>query len=199
MQFMADVQLRCETCKGTRYKEETLEVLHRGKSISDLLWMDLQELHNFFMESSEKKESSIASMIAPLLAVGLGYLKAGQASSTLSGGEAQRIKLAYFLAKGKQQRPTLFVFDEPTTGLHFYDIEQLLNALYGLLDLGHSVVVIEHNLDVISRADHVIDMGPEGGERGGEIIFEGSPEELAQLEANYTGIALKAMKHDILL
>ena len=161
--------------------------------------MDLQELHNFFMESSEKKESSIASMIAPLLAVGLGYLKAGQASSTLSGGEAQRIKLAYFLAKGRQQRPTLFVFDEPTTGLHFYDIEQLLIALYGLLDLGHSVVVIEHNLDVISRADHVIDMGPEGGERGGEIIFEGSPEELAQLEANYTGIALKAMKHDILL
>lgn len=193
MQFMADVQLRCETCKGTRYKEETLEVLYRGKSISDLLWMDLQELHNFFMESSEKKESSIASMIAPLLAVGLGYLKAGQASSTLSGGEAQRIKLAYFLAKGKQQRPTLFVFDEPTTGLHFYDIEQLLNALYGLLDLGHSVVVIEHNLDVISRADHVIDMGPEGGERGGEIIFEGSPEELAQCEDNYTARALRVV------
>jgi excinuclease ABC subunit A len=110
----------------------------------------------------------------------------------LSGGEAQRIKLAYFLAKGKQQRPTLFVFDEPTTGLHFYDIEQLLNALYGLLDLGHSVVVIEHNLDVISRADHVIDMGPEGGERGGEIIFEGSPEELAQCEDNYTAKALGA-------
>jgi len=195
MQFMADVQLRCDTCLGTRYKEETLEILYRGKSISDLLLMDLQELHNFFLESKEKKDLGIASMISPLLSVGLGYLKAGQASSTLSGGEAQRIKLAYFLAKGKQQRPTLFVFDEPTTGLHFYDIEQLLHALYGLLDLGHSVVVIEHNLDVISRADHVIDMGPEGGELGGKIMFEGSPEALALIETNYTGKALGTMAH----
>jgi len=191
MQFMADVQLRCEVCKGTRYKEETLEVLYRGHSIADLLAMDLQTLHDFFADISEKKEQSIARTIAPLLQVGLGYLKAGQSSSTLSGGEAQRIKLAYFLSKGSQQRPTLFLFDEPTTGLHFYDIEQLLIALYGLINLGHSVVIIEHNLDVIARADHVIDLGPEGGVMGGQVMFEGSPEALSNLADNYTGEALR--------
>lgn len=193
MQFMADVQLTCEVCKGTRYKEETLEVLYRGHSIADLLAMDLQTLHDFFADISEKKEQSIARTIAPLLQVGLGYLKAGQSSSTLSGGEAQRIKLAYFLSKGSQQRPTLFLFDEPTTGLHFYDIEQLLIALYGLINLGHSVVIIEHNLDVIARADHVIDLGPEGGVMGGQVMFEGSPEALSNLADNYTGEALRKM------
>ncbi len=193
MQFMADVQLTCEACKGTRYKDEALEVLYHGKNIADLLNMDLQTLHDFFDAIGDKKERSIARIIAPLLQVGLGYLKAGQSSSTLSGGEAQRIKLAYFLSKGSHQSPTLFLFDEPTTGLHFYDIEQLLIALYGLLDLGHSVVIIEHNLDVIARADYVIDLGPEGGDKGGQVVFEGSPEALSQIPGNYTGEALRKM------
>jgi excinuclease ABC subunit A len=194
MQFMADVQLTCEACKGTRYKDEALEVLYHGKSIADVLNMDLQTLHDFFDAIGEKKERSIARTIAPLLQVGLGYLKAGQSSSTLSGGEAQRIKLAYFLSKGSHQSPTLFLFDEPTTGLHFYDIEQLLIALYGLLDLGHSVVIIEHNLDVIARADYVIDLGPEGGDMGGQVVFEGSPEALSHQTDNYTGEALRRMR-----
>jgi excinuclease ABC subunit A len=155
--------------------------------------MDLQTLHDFFDAIGDKKERSIARTIAPLLQVGLGYLKAGQSSSTLSGGEAQRIKLAYFLSKGSHQNPTLFLFDEPTTGLHFYDIEQLLIALYGLLDLGHSVVIIEHNLDVIARADYVIDLGPEGGDMGGQVVFEGSPEDLCKQANNYTGKALRRM------
>jgi excinuclease ABC subunit A len=193
MQFMADVQLTCESCKGSRYKDEALEVLYHGKSIADLLNMDLQTLHDFFDAIGDKKERSIARTIAPLLQVGLGYLKAGQSSSTLSGGEAQRIKLAYFLSKGSHQNPTLFLFDEPTTGLHFYDIEQLLIALYGLLDLGHSVVIIEHNLDVIARADYVIDLGPEGGDMGGQVVFEGSPEDLCKQANNYTGKALRRM------
>lgn len=198
MQFMADVQLPCDHCKGSRYKEETLEVLYREQSIAQLLEMDLQELHDFFDAVGEKKERAIAKMIAPLLAVGLGYLKAGQPSSTLSGGEAQRIKLAFFLSKGAQQSPTLFLFDEPTTGLHFYDIEQLLIALYGLLDFGHSIVIIEHNLDVIARADHVIDLGPEGGNQGGQIMFEGTPEALSSLENNLTGRALQAIRSSVL-
>jgi excinuclease ABC subunit A len=190
MQFMADIQLTCDTCQGTRFKEETLEILYRQKSIADLLEMTLDDLSCFFHESSDKKEKHIASMIQPLLDVGLGYLRAGQASSTLSGGEAQRIKLASFLAKGNNQAPTLFLFDEPSTGLHYYDIEKLLQSLQALIANGHSIVVIEHNLDIIKTADHVIDIGPEGGEGGGRIVFTGTPEDLVTRTDNYTGIAL---------
>ena len=190
MQFMADIQLTCETCQGTRFKEETLEIVYRQKSIADLLEMTLDDLSSFFHESSDKKEKHIASMIQPLLDVGLGYLRAGQASSTLSGGEAQRIKLASFLAKGNNQAPTLFLFDEPSTGLHYYDIEKLLQSFQALIANGHSIVVIEHNLDIIKTADHVIDIGPEGGEGGGKIVFTGTPEDLVTRTDNYTGIAL---------
>jgi excinuclease ABC subunit A len=190
MQFMADIQLKCETCQGTRFKEETLEIVYRQKSIADLLEMTLDDLSSFFHESSDKKEKHIASMIKPLLDVGLGYLRAGQASSTLSGGEAQRIKLASFLAKGNNQAPTLFLFDEPSTGLHYYDIEKLLQSFQALISNGHSIVVIEHNLDIIKTADHVIDIGPEGGEGGGKIVFTGTPEDLVTRTDNYTGIAL---------
>lgn len=191
MQFMADIQLTCEACKGTRFKEETLEIHYREKSIADLLHMTLDELFSFFNVSKEKKEKQIAAMIQPLLDVGLGYLRAGQASSTLSGGEAQRIKLASFLAKGSNQAPTLFLFDEPSTGLHFYDIEKLLNSFQALIQNGHSIVVIEHNLDIIKTADHIIDIGPEGGEGGGKIVFAGSPEELMLCSSNYTAEALR--------
>lgn len=190
MQFMADIQLKCDTCQGKRFKEETLEITYRKKNIADLLEMTLDDLSAFFHESSDKKEKLIASMIQPLLSVGLGYLRAGQASSTLSGGEAQRIKLASFLAKGNNQAPTLFLFDEPSTGLHYYDIEKLLQSFHALISNGHSIVVIEHNLDIIKNADHVIDMGPEGGEGGGKIVFTGTPEELVNRLDNYTGIAL---------
>jgi excinuclease ABC subunit A len=191
MQFMADIQLTCEECKGTRFKEETLEINYREKSIADLLHMTLDELFSFFNESKEKKEKQIAAMIQPLLDVGLGYLRAGQASSTLSGGEAQRIKLASFLAKGSNQAPTLFLFDEPSTGLHFYDIEKLLSSFQALILNGHSIVVIEHNLDIIKTADHIIDIGPEGGDGGGKIVFAGTPEELMLCSSNHTADALR--------
>lgn len=191
MQFMADIQLKCDECQGTRFKSETLEVKFREKSISDLLEMPLDMLFQFFNEGKEKKEQLIAQMIQPLLDVGLGYLRAGQASSTLSGGEAQRIKLAYYLSKGSNQASTLFLFDEPSTGLHYYDIEKLLISFQALLQHGHSVIVIEHNLDIIKTADHVIDMGPEGGHAGGYIVFTGTPEELIKQKNNHTAQALR--------
>ncbi len=191
MQFMADVHLICETCNGTRFKSETLEVKYREKSIADILEMDIQDAIDFFSESDDRLENKIVDKLSPLIKVGLGYLKMGQASSTLSGGEAQRIKLASFLVKGTNASPTLFVFDEPTTGLHFHDIHKLIIALNELIDNGHSVVVIEHDLDVIKSADYVIDLGPEGGDLGGNLVFAGTPEELVKVKESYTGEFLK--------
>jgi excinuclease ABC subunit A len=191
MQFMADVHLNCDTCKGKRYKSETLEVEYRGKTIFDLLETSLEDALQFFKEGKDKLDQKIVDKIQPLVDVGLGYLKVGQSSSTMSGGEAQRIKLASFLSKGINAPSTLFIFDEPTTGLHFYDIEKLLIAFYALIDQGHSVVVIEHNTEVIKCADYIIDIGPVGGENGGNIQFEGNPEELVKLGENATAMFLK--------
>ena len=187
MQFMADVELNCDHCKGQRYKSETLEVYYRGINIYDLLEMNLEEAYNFFQESTEKIEQKIAEKIKPLIDVGLGYLKVGQSSSTLSGGEAQRIKLASFLSKGGNVTPTLFIFDEPTTGLHFFDIEKLLLAFNALIQKGHSIIVVEHNIDVIKCADWIIDLGPTGGDDGGYLLFSGTPEDLIKQKDNATG------------
>ena len=192
MQFMADVHLECETCAGKRYKQETLEVEYRGINIADLLEMDIQTALDFFKEGKDKLEDKIVEKIQPLVNVGLGYLKVGQSSSTLSGGEAQRIKLASFLSKGINAPSTLFIFDEPTTGLHFHDIDKLIIAFNSLIDAGHSIVVIEHNTEVIKCADHVIDLGPEGGKNGGNILFTGTPEELIKQTDNSTGQFLKS-------
>ena len=191
MQFMADVHLTCEQCKGSRYKAETLEIEYRGKSIADLLDMDIESAYSFFQEGNDKIEEKIVAKIEPLVKVGLGYLKLGQASSTLSGGEAQRIKLASFLSKGANSPDTLFVFDEPTTGLHFHDVNKLIIAFNELINKGHSIIVIEHNLDVIKCADHIIDIGPEGGSKGGNILFSGTPEDLIKEPKSYTGKYLK--------
>ncbi len=191
MQFMADVHLTCEQCKGSRYKNETLEILYHEKSISDLLNMDIASAYQFFRENKERLDQKIADKIEPLVKVGLGYLKLGQASSTLSGGEAQRIKLASFLAKGSKNPATLFIFDEPTTGLHFHDVQKLLIAFSELVNTGHSIIVIEHNLDVIKCADYIIDIGPEGGDKGGNIVFSGTPEEIIHCKESYTGKYLK--------
>ena len=176
MQFMADVHLTCDACNGLRYKSETLEVTYRGKNVADLLSMDISEALTFFKEQKGTLEDKIVAKIQPLEDVGLGYVKMGQSSSSLSGGEAQRIKLASFLTKGTNSQHTLFIFDEPTTGLHFYDIEKLLIAFQRLIDAGNSIIVIEHNGDIIKCADWIIDLGPEGGDKGGEIVFEGTPE-----------------------
>lgn len=187
MQFMADIQLQCEGCKGRRYKSETLEVLYRKKSISDVLDMTVDDSVAFFGGDSENKTAAkIMDKLNALQAVGLGYVQLGQSSSTLSGGEAQRIKLASFLIQINNTSPTLFVFDEPTTGLHFHDVAKLLKSFDALLKKGHSIVVIEHNMDVVKCADWVIDMGPEGGERGGNIVFEGTPEDLSNSKTGYT-------------
>lgn len=194
MQFMADVYLPCESCHGARYKEEVLEIKYDGKNISDILEMSIDEAITFFAESSEKNTpvvGGILSRLKPLQEVGLGYLKLGQSSSSLSGGEAQRVKLAYFLIKGQVEKPTLFIFDEPTTGLHFHDVNKLLESFNALILNGHSIIIIEHNLDVIKSADWVIDLGPEGGNNGGNIVFEGTPEDLAKCKKSYTGQALK--------
>lgn len=191
MQFMADVHLPCEHCKNTRYKTETLDVEYRGKSISDILSITIDEAFEFFSESEGRVEKKIADKLEPLVKVGLGYLQMGQASSTLSGGEAQRIKLASFLAKGSNSKPTLFIFDEPTVGLHFHDVKKLLIAFNELVNSGHSIIIIEHNLDVIKCADHIIDIGPEGGDQGGNIVFSGTPEDLVKCSSSYTGAYLK--------
>ena len=191
MQFMADVHLPCESCEGRRYKAETLEVKYHEKNIADLLEMDISEALAFFKERKGTLEDKIVSKIQPLEDVGLGYIKMGQSSSTLSGGEAQRIKLASFLTKSAGAQGNVFIFDEPTTGLHYYDIEKLLIALQRLIDAGNSIIVIEHNGDVIKCADWVIDIGPEGGDKGGNIVFSGTPEELILEKDNYTGKFLK--------
>jgi excinuclease ABC subunit A len=190
MQFMADIELPCETCKGKRYKAETLEVSYRGINIHELLSMNITDAYEFFNAVLDKTEQKIAAKIKPLVDIGLGYLNVGQSSSTMSGGEAQRIKLASFLSKGSTA-PTLFIFDEPTTGLHFYDIEKLLIAFYALINKGHSILVIEHNIEVIKCADWIIDLGPTGGEEGGNLLFSGTPESLITLENNSTGKFLK--------
>jgi excinuclease ABC subunit A len=191
MQFMADVQLPCKHCQAKRYKVETLEILYRGLSISDILELTLQQALEFFLADPDKLAQRVAEKIQPLVDVGLGYLTVGQSSSTMSGGEAQRIKLASFLSKGNQETPTLFIFDEPTTGLHFYDIEKLLIAFNALLDKGHSLVVIEHNMEVLKCADHLIDLGPTGGENGGYLLFSGHPKDFIELKENYTAQYLR--------
>lgn len=187
MQFMADVHLTCEACNGSRYKDEALEIKYRNKSIADILAMDIDSALAFFKEGTDRIEEKIAEKIQPLVDVGLGYLSMGQPSSTLSGGEAQRIKLASFLTKSKNPSPTVFIFDEPTTGLHFDDIQKLLISLNRLLAIGHSVIVIEHDMDVVKCADYVIDLGPTGGDAGGHIVFQGSPEELVKCKESVTG------------
>lgn len=187
MQFMADLVLTCDACHGQRFKKEVLEVRFHGKNINDVLDMTVSEAINFF---GEHKEKGVVNRLRPLESVGLGYIKLGQNSSTLSGGENQRVKLAYFIGQEKHD-PTLFIFDEPTTGLHFHDIQRLLSAFYALIDRGHSILVIEHNLDVIKCADHVIDLGPEGGDKGGRLIMAGTPEDLVSYSASITGKCLK--------
>ncbi len=190
MQFMADVELSCDTCKGKRYKAETLEVNYRGINIHELLAMNLTDAYSFFAASSERTEQKITEKIKPLIDVGLGYLKVGQSSSTMSGGEAQRIKLASFLSKGSTIE-TLFIFDEPTTGLHFHDIEKLIIAFNALINKGNSIFVIEHNVEVMKCADWIIDLGPEGGENGGNLLFSGVPEAISELKDNSTGLFLR--------
>lgn len=188
MQFMADVRLKCESCGGKRFKQEILEVKYKDKDIADILAMTVDEAIEFFKESDPK----LADKLQPLQDVGLGYIGLGQSSSTLSGGEAQRVKLAFFLSKGNADKgKTLFVFDEPTTGLHFHDIKKLLKAINALVDQGDSVIIIEHNMEIIKSADWIIDLGPEGGEKGGYLTFEGTPEEMVKIENNYTADFLK--------
>ncbi|MBS1637971.1 MAG: excinuclease ABC subunit UvrA [Bacteroidetes bacterium] len=192
MQFMADIELVCEACQGKRFKAETLEINYKGKTISDVLEMTVDDAVDFFEKDPDNKTCrKIIEKLKPLQDVGLGYVHLGQSSSTLSGGEAQRIKLATFLIGGNSDSATLFIFDEPTTGLHFHDVAKLLKSFEALLKKGHSLIVIEHNLDVIKCADWIIDMGPEGGEHGGEVVFEGRPEELVTNKRSYTGKYLK--------
>lgn len=190
MQFMADIEIECESCHGKKYKQDILEVLYRGKSIFDILDMTINQAIEFFGEENGSTEQRILKKLRPLQDVGLGYIKLGQASSSLSGGENQRVKLASILAEEKKT-PTLFLFDEPTVGLHFHDIKNLLNSFYALLQKGHTIVIIEHNTEIIKCADHIIDMGPEGGENGGNIVFEGTPEMLATCGQSYTAKFLK--------
>lgn len=187
MQFMADVHLTCEACGGKRFKKEVLEITYEGKNIDDLLNTTIDDAVAFF---AAHKQTKIAEKLKPLQDVGLGYVTLGQSSSTLSGGEAQRIKLASFLSKSESKEKVLFIFDEPTTGLHFHDIRKLLDSLQALIEKGHSVIVIEHNLEMIKCADYVIDLGLEGGEKGGSIIAKGTPEEIAKCKESYTGNAL---------
>jgi excinuclease ABC subunit A len=190
MQFMADIVLTCESCQGKRFKNDILDVRYRGKNIHDILEMTIVQAIEFFSEVDKNTEKRIVNKLRPLADVGLGYVKMGQSSSTLSGGESQRVKLASFLAK-ENSDPTLFIFDEPTTGLHFNDIKKLLKAFDALIVKGHSLVIIEHNMEVIKSADWLIDLGPEGGDNGGYVVFEGKPEDLILQENSYTGKYLK--------
>jgi excinuclease ABC subunit A len=185
MHFMADVWVRCTECEGARFMPQTLEVRYKGMNIADVLEMDVGEAHEIF-----KEHPRIRRMLGTLLDVGLGYIKLGQSATTLSGGEAQRVKLAKELSRNNRG-DTLYILDEPTTGLHFADIQKLLDILHQLVDAGNTVMVIEHNLDVIRSADWVIDLGPEGGEEGGYIVAEGTPEDIAGVETSYTGQFLR--------
>jgi excinuclease ABC subunit A len=188
MQFMADIHLTCESCKGQRFKNEILEVKYKEKNIYDVLSMSIDEAMEFF-----EGKAQIINRLQSLQEVGLGYIGMGQSSSTLSGGEAQRVKLASFLGKGgtKAGDHILFIFDEPTTGLHFHDIKKLLHSINALIDQGHSVIIIEHNTEVIKSADWVIDLGPEGGDGGGQVTFSGTPEDLKKEKNNHTSKYLK--------
>lgn len=189
MQFMADIHLQCESCHGKRFKDEILEINFQGKNIHDILEMTVNESIDFFKELKGSTEKKIAKKLQPLQDVGLGYVKLGQSSSTLSGGESQRVKLAAFLSKEKDA-PSLFIFDEPTTGLHFHDIKKLLDSFNALIARGHSIIIIEHNLEIIKSADWIIDLGPEGGKNGGQILFEGTPEEMVENSNSFTAKAL---------
>ena len=187
MQFMADIVLECESCHGRRFKPDVLEVQYDGKSIYDILEMTVNAAFTFFKRN---KQNKIAKRLKLLQDVGLGYVKLGQPSSTLSGGESQRVKLAYFLGM-ETMKPTMFIFDEPTTGLHFHDIRKLVDIFDSLIDKGHTIVIIEHNMEIIKCADHIIDLGPEGGEAGGYVVATGRPEDVCQCQASYTGKYLK--------
>ena len=187
MHFLPDVYVTCETCQGKRYNRETLEIRFKGKSIADVLDMTVEDAQEFFAAVPSIREKMDA-----LVRVGLGYIKVGQQATTLSGGEAQRVKLSKELAKRSTGR-TLYILDEPTTGLHFEDVRKLLEVLHRLVDQGNSVVVIEHNLDVIKTADHILDLGPGGGVRGGEVVAQGTPEDVARVEGSFTGAYLAPM------
>ncbi len=190
MQFMADIELECESCHGKRFKSDILEVEYKGKNIHDVLEMTIDEAIDFFGAQKGNTEKKIVKRMQPLQDVGLGYIKLGQSSSTLSGGENQRVKLAFYLGEEKSE-PTMFIFDEPTTGLHFHDIKTLLKAINALIERGHSVIIIEHNIDVIKCGDYIVDLGPNGGNEGGNIVATGTPEEVASIEESYTGYFLK--------
>jgi excinuclease ABC subunit A len=183
---MADIYLPCETCGGRRFKQQVLDITYHEKNVADILDLTIDEAVAFF-----KEEPKILNKLQPLVDVGLGYVHLGQSSNTLSGGEAQRIKLASFLIKGNNASKTMFIFDEPTTGLHFHDIKKLLIALNTLIEQGNTILVIEHNMDMIKSADWVIDIGPEGGDKGGNVVFEGTPEDLVSNNDSYTAKYLK--------
>ncbi len=182
LQFMSDMETICPVCKGMRFSDEGIEIKYRGKSIADVLEMTVEEALEFFTD-----EKYLKHKLGIMQELGLGYMRLGQSSTTLSGGEAQRVKLAYELAKIKRGAHNLYILDEPTTGLHLSDIQKLLDCLGRLVDKGHTVLVIEHHLDVIKSADYIIDMGPEGGNQGGFVVAEGTPEQVARVEASYTG------------
>ncbi|MEO5967663.1 MAG: excinuclease ABC subunit A, partial [Ferruginibacter sp.] len=188
MQFLADVHLVCDVCNGKRFKDEVLEVQYKDKSIYDILQMSVDEAIEFLINDEKNKDAqAVANKIKPLSDVGLGYIKLGQSATTLSGGEAQRVKLASFLTKGRNNGGILFIFDEPTTGLHFHDIKKLLQSFNALIEQGHSVIVIEHNTDVLKSCDWIIDLGPEAGDEGGNLVFEGKPEDLKKCKQSITG------------
>ena len=186
MQFMADITLTCDACHGRRFAQSALDVLYRGKTISDILEMTVNQAIEFFSEEQRFNEKKIVNRLKPLQDVGLGYIKLGQSSSTLSGGENQRVKLAYFMS-GEKKNHTMFIFDEPSTGLHFHDINTLMKSFNLLVQKGHTVVIIEHNMDIIKCADHIIDLGPEGGAEGGTLVVEGTPEQVVKCKTSYTG------------
>jgi len=187
MHFLPDIYVTCDVCRGKRYNRETLEVQYKGKNIWDVLDMNVEQALKFF-----ENIPSIRTKLETLVEVGMGYIKLGQQATTLSGGEAQRVKLSRELSK-RSTGKTIYILDEPTTGLHFDDIRKLLSVLNRLVDSGNTVIVIEHNLEVIKTADHIIDLGPEGGDAGGQVIAEGTPEEVAQVPRSYTGQFLKRM------
>ena len=187
MQFMSDLVLECEACHGKRFKNDTLLVKYHDRNIHDVLEMTVNQAIEFFSEHGDK---GIVRRLRPLQDVGLGYIKLGQSSSTLSGGENQRVKLAYYLGQ-EHVEPTLFIFDEPTTGLHFHDIKKLFESFDALISRGHTIVIIEHNMEIIKCADHIIDLGPEGGDQGGNLVVCGTPEEVARCETSYTGRFLR--------
>jgi excinuclease ABC subunit A len=186
MQFLADVRLECEDCNGQRFKQEVLDVKYKGKNIYEILELSVEEALDFFADEKE-----VINKIQPLFDVGLGYVHLGQSSSTLSGGEAQRVKLASFLTRENPKEKILFIFDEPTTGLHFHDIRKLLDAINALVEKGHTVLIVEHNMEVIKNADWIVDLGPGGGKDGGQLVFQGTPEDLVEVEESYTGQFLR--------